>query len=317
MARCVGVTKAGHQCSRNARPGSTTCHQHVGAAAAAVIVECECRKANHSKCARLSVVRIDNKEMCNLHLSALQRRTFNEISRDIIDTTILLRAAMTEQQVEAFMNETVNRMHLLRLERRISTEHWERLNILLEHFAEPQAAPAYNIGLDPQNVHTTTVVEQTNRGLSVLLAQPNVACIDQLYEQIHMSRPVAHDVEHWYATKTCKDHNDMLYQRALNGLWALIQASPHRIELLGRLAEELTESVGMCCEGHIGRLCNVLVGFDEQFVPPVPKGELIQQRMAAISGRDIDVADKIAEANAVFDELDVPTEERNVWLEAF
>jgi hypothetical protein len=89
------------------------------------------------------------------------------------------------------------------------------------------------------------------------------------------------------------------------------------VELNKRLWEECKEATGMCCEGHISRLCNVLVGFDDAFQPPVALGELIQQKMGAIAGLDVDEEEKRRQANAWFDEVAVPTAERVAWLEAF
>jgi len=61
----------------------------------------------------------------------------------------------------------------------------------------------------------------------------------------------------------------------------------------------------------------VLVGFDDAFAPPVPKGEILQQKMAAIAGLDVDTDEKVRQATAVFEELEIPESEREPWLEAF
>jgi hypothetical protein len=73
----------------------------------------------------------------------------------------------------------------------------------------------------------------------------------------------------------------------------------------------------MCCEGHISRLCNVLVGFDDAFQPPVSFGELLQSKMSAIAGLDVTEEEKRRQATAFFDEHGTPAEERVAWLEAF
>ena len=90
-----------------------------------------------------------------------------------------------------------------------------------------------------------------------------------------------------------------------------------RKELWRRLYEECSEAVGLCCEGHISRLCNVLVGFDDQFKPPVPFGELVQAKMSAISEMDTSLDEKVRLAMEFFDEHKVPTDARMAWLEAF
>ena len=73
----------------------------------------------------------------------------------------------------------------------------------------------------------------------------------------------------------------------------------------------------MCCEGHISRVCNVLVGFDDAFAPPVPFGEILQNKMAAIYAMEIDTDKKVTLATDFFNEFAVPEVERSAWLEAF
>jgi hypothetical protein len=73
----------------------------------------------------------------------------------------------------------------------------------------------------------------------------------------------------------------------------------------------------MCCDGHISRLCNVLVGFDEAFAPPVPFGEILQSKMAAIATQDISTDEKVQQATAFFNEYAVPEADRTAWLDAF
>jgi len=88
-------------------------------------------------------------------------------------------------------------------------------------------------------------------------------------------------------------------------------------EIYKRIFEECNESVGMCCDGHISRLCNVLVGFDDAFKPPVPIGELIQNEMAKIAMSEADIDEKVRQAVAFFTEHNVPEDDRLAWLEAF
>ena len=90
-----------------------------------------------------------------------------------------------------------------------------------------------------------------------------------------------------------------------------------KTEMYKRAWEECYEAVGMCCEGHISRLCNVLVGFDEAFQPPVSFGELLQSKMSVIAGLDVSDEEKRRQATAFFDEYGTPAEERVAWLDAF
>jgi hypothetical protein len=73
----------------------------------------------------------------------------------------------------------------------------------------------------------------------------------------------------------------------------------------------------MCCDGHISRICNVLVGFDEAFQPPVSTGEVLQNRMSAIAALEIADEEKVRRATNVLNELKIPDDQRSAWLEAF
>lgn len=188
---------------------------------------------------------------------------------------------------------------------------------LVEHPVGPPRTLG-EIATNNQSVHTAAVSEQTNRGMELLLSQtvPETLDVVKVFD-FRKDKLLRDDVRKWYKTETCKAENDYLYRNTLNGLWVLIQAHKEKVELLNRLFEEMKESVGMCCEGHLSRLCNVLVGFDDRFSPPVPVGELLQQRISAIASQEVSVEQKVCLAWAVFEELKIPLEERDAWIEAF
>jgi len=73
----------------------------------------------------------------------------------------------------------------------------------------------------------------------------------------------------------------------------------------------------MCAQGHLTRLANVFVGFDATVNPVLSVKETLQNKMAEISMLDSHTAEKIEAATKVMDDLKLPMEEREVWLEAF
>lgn len=173
---------------------------------------------------------------------------------------------------------------------------------------------------DGQNVHRKTVTDNTNTQTDKLLAVTVPTEQDTLKEVSKLfgkGRKVMADVEHWYAITLCRKEGDCLYKRTLDGLWAMIQSSSHKDELCQRLKEEMTESVGMCCEGHLSRLCNVLVGFDDAFTTVVSKSEILQQKMAAIAALEVTTRVKKMRARKVLQELTIPTSQHADWLDAF
>ena len=188
------------------------------------------------------------------------------------------------------------------------------------------------IARDSQNVHTTAVSQQTNAGLDKLLAAARddrsmrspewlaAKWLVRSYGNWNAVSRIVNDMQHWYNMSYCKAPNDYLYRRTLDGLYLTIQQIKDmeiRTELYRRSFEECYESVGQCCEGPISRLCNVLVGFDDAFAPPVPFGEILQNKMAAIAALEVDTQEKLRQATEFFNEFAVPETERSAWLEAF
>lgn len=188
------------------------------------------------------------------------------------------------------------------------------------------------IARDSQNVHTHAVNRQMNAGLeqlTKLIVPPTQKTMPEvmsamltglLIKNVDMMLELFRDINRWYNTVTCVTPNDKLYKRALDGLWSKIRSTEDdtiRKSLVYRLYQETYEARDLCCDGHLSRLCNVMVGFDENFLPPVSLGELLQNAMAAIANKSISTEEKIVEANAVFYELSVPLEDRSAWLDAF
>jgi hypothetical protein len=104
------------------------------------------------------------------------------------------------------------------------------------------------------------------------------------------------------------------YPRALDAVWAYVTTHPEKDELCRRIRDELTDNIGMCAQGNLSRLCNILSGYIDSIPPPVMKGELIQHKMAQIAADG--EGDKVGRAKAALAELGVPEEEQAPWIEA-
>lgn len=259
--------------------------------------------------------------MCTRHLNMYYERNYATILFTI--NTLPNRDAAEELIGEWYVADRISERQMDRLFAQLGI--WFPVHHAVVHHA-PQGLQ--HIANDPQNVHTATISAQTQRGMDVLLAIPVPQGQTTTWEVLTQFMPRVHthgpsglntytDVDYWYHVDSCVSQNDHLYKRLLDGCVAYINASAHKDELWLRMKQEMDESVGMCCMGHLTRLCNVFTGFDDRFAPPVPVGELLQQKMAAIAAKDIETYQKVEEANAVFEELHVPQDQREAWLEAF
>jgi hypothetical protein len=185
---------------------------------------------------------------------------------------------------------------------------------------------------DNQNIHTRVVTEQTNTSLDILLnadvpdsqktiTETHMMIIDhvatgRIQTSLEQIGDVDRDVKRWYRTGTCRSQHDFLYKRTLDGLWSKIKTSALRQELEIRLWQEMVDSLGMCCDGHISRLTNVLCGFDDAFAPPLSPAEQLQNRMSVIAAIEGDLILQTAEALAALKEFKVPEDQWEAWIDA-
>lgn len=327
MAICTATCRNGAPCPFRARTGFTLCGRHLNQTEEMRNRPvCETTLTNGLRCTRPCA---EGEAHCLFHVRILQRRLRRLNARRVWNR--VLQVLWGDRDVEAAGAEL-----WMAFARNEITDHMYRAydEVLIEEIAFFHTLHNENpvvvgelqaLAQDRQNVHTPAVNQQTRAGLDLLLETPvsstqnTLAEIQQVWEQSHTRslRMVVADMRQWYNVETCRTEGDWLYRRTLDGLWAHIQNSPAKDELTERLWEECYESVRMCCDGHISRLCNVLCGFLEEFKPPVSVGELLQQQMAVIAEKDIPVEDKIGEAWAVFEELGIPMEQREAWVDAF
>lgn len=216
--------------------------------------------------------------------------------------------------------------------RTIIFRHWRAENL-------PAPAPRFGadqreaqLATDTQNVHTSEITKQMTESVALLLAVWVPIKQSTLTEIVAswraQGRPeneikdVYADVVRWWNKSTIYKDDDKLYKKCLRGLWATIQGykGEMRAELEKRLWDECRDAAipySVCTQGHMARLSNVMVGFDDAFVPPIPVGEILQQKMAAIAGMDVDHDRQIELANEVLSELKIPVAEHENWLAAF
>ena len=211
--------------------------------------------------------------------------------------------------------------------------HWNRVRA--GAVPRPPAGTLAAFVADTQNVHTGVVSNQTHEGVKNLLSIPIksgqsertakfAASLLDLAVQLkwttkQVSARVLADHTHWYATRTCRVVDDWLYKRVFDGLALTICRKSDkelRAELLKRLFEEMKDSLGMCCDGHITRLVNVLAGFDDAFAPEKSIGEKTQELFAALAAKECSLLEKVAEGVRGLRTFGVPEDEWEPWIDA-
>jgi len=180
-----------------------------------------------------------------------------------------------------------------------------------------------------QSIHEDVVEGATEKGVSILTAFPvptgqkTLSEIGGAFKKIADESKVVTviaDINDWGSRKAVIKKESNLYRNVLKGLWAKIKSYDDegiRGELIKRLWEECAESVGMCADGHVGRLVNVLSGFDDDFSTQISKMEYFQNNIALIAANDLAPQEaKIRHAVKLMNDVGMPEEEREAWLQA-
>jgi hypothetical protein len=181
--------------------------------------------------------------------------------------------------------------------------------------------------LDPQSVHRSSVQNSTHKAVLELLSRPappadqdtlpEIVGIFNTSATLRWPAHDAHDARDMTITELTDNYFNMSafstpYSSVLDYVWAYIGGHAEKNELTQRLAEELYEGKGMCSNGKMARLINILQGYDESLETAAPR-ELFQQRIAELASKPL--AERTAAAHALFAEFRIPENEHAAWIE--
>lgn len=231
-------------------------------------------------------------------------------------------AQLREQRRNQEMVERVNQM---------------RNNILAEQAAALAGIVAQHQHADPnqnlrafvndrQNVHTTYAVKQTKDIVERILKIPvpeeyrwNMTYCSKTPGEIITECRLTPRAAWQMQAKYSQDENiyemgNGIYGKALDGVWQYTKSSKEKADIISALRQELEDSIGMCAQGNLSRICNILAGFMD--------GIGSQESLAEILGRELPLLMQIESAKARMKEAinlmsnnNVPRQEWLTWIE--
>jgi hypothetical protein len=183
------------------------------------------------------------------------------------------------------------------------------------------SAALQTFGSDHENVHTPVATGPTEQALTVIATWPSGS--GDIWKRLLValpldSEPVWNELE--WDMRHCASFGH-LYGSILERVITRIDTYdlPTQTELFQRLTEEVVEGFGLCVQGKMTRLANVLRGFEPEIdacVCAVPTREQFQNRFAMISKSGLTLVEQRNLANQLMDECLGPEEEREAWLDA-
>ena len=178
---------------------------------------------------------------------------------------------------------------------------------------------------DKQNVHTEVVVTAVKTMITKILAIPipeeyRTETMKTVTEIIDQCKPSLKAV--WQMTaKYCNIAEDIyemgpgIYAKVLNAVWQFIKTSEHEDDLKKILTSELTDSVAMCAQGNLSRICNVLTGYMDGLDIRSDR-EVLADKMLVLRRSTLDREFRLETARAMLHNHHIPQGEWADYLEA-
>ena len=170
---------------------------------------------------------------------------------------------------------------------------------------------------DPQNVHTTFLVQNIKEAIQIICAIPvdkNVKTLFEIISECNLDFPTVQELTVRYLmNEDIYELGPGIYKRVLDSVWQYIRVSANKDEIIKALRQELSDGVGLCAQGNLSRLCNVLKGH----LPALDldlrsKSEQLGSKFSALIGLD----DRLNKGKAILQEMGVPLTEWPEWLDA-
>jgi len=106
-----------------------------------------------------------------------------------------------------------------------------------------------------------------------------------------------------------------IYGRVLDCVWQFISKSDDKECLCAILRAELQDNVGMCMQGNLSRLCNVLSGYIEDIQISETPAERLGRELPKLMELE-DESERLRRARIILRELKLPVAEWAPWTDA-
>lgn len=181
-------------------------------------------------------------------------------------------------------------------------------------------------GRDAQSTHRSSVQDATRKAVPILIGRPvdgtqeTLAEILIAFEDVTAVRFSPRAKEQCIMEITNDYYNTMAfntpYGDILDRVWMYIKVHVECKQLIRRLAQETLDGIGMCENGKMTHLINVLYAYDAEITAimqnEAPPREAFHAKFATLL--NLAVAERAAAAVDIFNDYHIPEAEREQWL---
>jgi len=190
--------------------------------------------------------------------------------------------------------------------------------------AQPRGLAAFVA--DPQNVHTVEAVHQTKKIVDMIRKVPvpeeyrwNHDIVSKTPFEIGLAcklspRAAWQMISQYAQTTAIYDIEEGIYGKVLDSVWQYMKNSPDKDDLCSIMKRELEDNIGMCAQGNLSRICNVLAGYMEG----VGSQESLSERLGRLLAPLMDIEDnyeRIRQACVILRDNQVHLDEWDIWMD--
>jgi len=238
------------------------------------------------------------------------------------DEAIARRQLAFNRRAELMREAWQRRVEMARHARADNARHQEENVHIVDIPAENRNLG--QIANDRQNVHTAAVVQKVKDTVEKVLkvvvppeyATETLKTPGEIILECKLSKNAAWQMMAKYcAEEDIYDMGRCIYAKVLNSVWQYIKASPDAVDLKKILAAEMQDNIGMCAQGNLSRLCNILSGYiDGLNVDIKSKNEILGDLFSRLMNIE-DVDERLDQAARTLTEHQVPADEWPIWIE--
>lgn len=263
--------------------------------------------------------RRENNRQQNQQFRIIHTRQQAEIDRTGIDPDAVQNAAR-EARRQARLEERVRQVEEMRVRR-------EQRQQARPAFAQQDVVRHEGLGgfaNDRQNVHTTTAVKQTMNTIKEILKievpeeyRWNMRSVSKTVTEVISECQLSPASTWQMISKYCSDEQiydlqNGIYGKVLDCVWQYIKNSPDKEDLKKILKSEMTDNIGMCAQGNLSRLTNILAGYLDCIVAEESLTELLGRVLPTLMNIE-DIPTRLSAAANLFKQLGLPEDQWEAW----
>jgi hypothetical protein len=266
-------------------------------------------------------------------MAELVGRQLEEVRITGIDPDIQARERDRARRNDLLNRQRIRRnQHMLQQQQRLIMLHRQVMPPIVPADDMPPLVPAEDVrplerfAADPQNVHTTDTVRQTKEIVERVRTIPvpedykwNTRVVSKTIGEIIAecqltSHAAAQMFNQYVSNVAIYDIEEGIYGKVLDSVWQYIKTSPDKEDLCKILKNEMTDNIGMCAQGNLSRICNILAGY----LDGVGEQECLSERLGRLLSSVMSIEsiiERVEKACNILKENNVPMDEWEVWMD--